>query len=301
MGEISMLSVFSYGGGVQSTAALVLAAQGKIDYHLFLFCNVGEDSENPKTIAYVNEIAKPFAQQHGLSLLELQKRRRDGTPETIYQRLTKPGSRSIGIPVRMSNGAPGNRSCTVDFKIKVCDKWLLDHGVRDALLLEKRLAAWLEARHESAIPLSLVPHLAAFPRPLARVGLGISLDEFQRMRSSDLEWKQNAYPLIDLRLTRQDCMNIIERAGLPIPPKSSCKWCPFHRLSYWIAMRRDDPTMFAECVTLERFINERRGSLGLDAVWLTRYGKPLDKVVSDTLQPALWEEDDMCESGYCMV
>jgi hypothetical protein len=29
-------------GGVQSTAALVLASQGKIDYQTFLFCNVGE-------------------------------------------------------------------------------------------------------------------------------------------------------------------------------------------------------------------------------------------------------------------
>ena len=38
-----MLKVFSYGGGVQSTAALVLAAQGKIDYQTFLFCNVGAD------------------------------------------------------------------------------------------------------------------------------------------------------------------------------------------------------------------------------------------------------------------
>jgi 3'-phosphoadenosine 5'-phosphosulfate sulfotransferase (PAPS reductase)/FAD synthetase len=48
-----MIRVFSYGGGVQSTAALVLAAQGVIDYHTFLFANVGEDSENPDTLAYV--------------------------------------------------------------------------------------------------------------------------------------------------------------------------------------------------------------------------------------------------------
>jgi hypothetical protein len=32
-----MIRVFSYGGGVQSTAALVLAAQGVIDYHTFLW------------------------------------------------------------------------------------------------------------------------------------------------------------------------------------------------------------------------------------------------------------------------
>jgi len=52
-----VLKAFSFGGGVQSTAALVLAAQGRIDYHTFLFCNVGEDSENPDTLTYVQEVA----------------------------------------------------------------------------------------------------------------------------------------------------------------------------------------------------------------------------------------------------
>ncbi len=34
--------VFSCGGGVQSTACLVLAAQGKIPYQTFIFANVGD-------------------------------------------------------------------------------------------------------------------------------------------------------------------------------------------------------------------------------------------------------------------
>ena len=64
-----MLKVFSYGGGVQSTAALVLAAEGTIDYRTFVFCNVGEDSENPATLAYVHEYAQPYAAAHGLNFL----------------------------------------------------------------------------------------------------------------------------------------------------------------------------------------------------------------------------------------
>ncbi len=56
-----MIKVTSYGGGVQSTALLVLAAQGRIDFKTFLFCNVGDDSENPETLEYVRQIAIPFA------------------------------------------------------------------------------------------------------------------------------------------------------------------------------------------------------------------------------------------------
>lgn len=44
---MSQLRVFSFGGGVQSTAALVLAAQGEIDFTAFIFANVGADSEHP--------------------------------------------------------------------------------------------------------------------------------------------------------------------------------------------------------------------------------------------------------------
>ena len=40
------LKSISYGGGVQSTALLVLAATYDIDYPLFLFANVGERSEH---------------------------------------------------------------------------------------------------------------------------------------------------------------------------------------------------------------------------------------------------------------
>ena len=41
------LRVFAHGGGVQSTAALVLSAQGRIDFPVHLFANVGDGSENP--------------------------------------------------------------------------------------------------------------------------------------------------------------------------------------------------------------------------------------------------------------
>ncbi len=265
-----MLKVFSYGGGVQSTAALVLAAQGKIDYKTFLFCNVGDDSENPETLNYVHEIALPYAKMHGLDLIELQ-HTRFGEIETLYERLTRPESHSVGIPVRMSgNGAPGNRNCTLDFKIRMVAKWTKQHGAT-----------------------------AAQP---AMIGLGISLDEFQRMRTdSGIPHEKLVYPLIDLRLDRQQCTNIIHAAGLPVPPKSACWFCPFHSLRTWQEMRQNQPVLFEKAADLEVLINQRRTTLGKDPVWFTRKLKPLAQVTTDLSQDSLFEEDDTCESGYCMM
>jgi hypothetical protein len=268
------VKVFSFGGGVQSTAALVLAAQGRLDFQTFLFCNVGADSENPDTLFYVHEIMMPFAATHGLTLHELQRMRRDGSPETLYGWLTRPGSRSIGIPVRMSNGAPGRRSCTANFKIKVVDKWLRQHGGKERG---------------------------------AHVGLGISLDEITRMKPNmdpeTMAWKENVFPLIDLRLDRQACFNIIERAGLPIPPKSACVFCPFHTLRRWQSMRQHEPEQFWYSADLETLINQRRAALGLDPVWFTGKLKPLAQATTELEQGELFaeEDQDQCESGYCFV
>lgn len=266
------LFVTSYGGGVQSTALLVLAAQGKIDCKTFLFCNVGDDSENPDTIKYVHEVAMPFAREHGIEIIELQKVLRTGETDTLYQRLTKPGSKTIGIPVRMSNGAPGNRSCTADFKVLVVDKWLRAHGGKQRG---------------------------------AQVALGISLDEFQRVKPNmdpaTLAWKENVFPLIDLRMDRQACMNVIRSAGLPVPPKSSCWFCPYHRLSVWQEMRQKQPELFWKAARLEETINARRALMGKDNVWLTRKLIPLAMATTEMVQNSLFEDDDVCESGYCMM
>lgn len=266
--------LYRTGGGVQSTGLLVLAAQGKIDFKTFLFCNVGDDSENPDTITYVNEVAIPYAKDHGIEIIELQKVLRSGETDTLYKHLTKTNSKSIEIPVRMSNGAPGNRSCTADFKVLVVDKWLRQHGGK----IEQ-----------------------------AQVGLGISLDEFQRVKPNmdpaTMKWKENVFPLIDLRMDRQQCMNVIQSAGLPVPPKSSCYFCPFHRMEVWQEMRQKQPDLFWKAANLEETLNERRASLGKDKVWLSRKLIPLAMATTSMIQGHLFEEDndDVCESGYCMM
>lgn len=266
------MRVISYGGGVQSTALVVLAVQGELgDVEAALFANVGDDSEHPDTLRYVREISQPWARAHGFAIEILDRRTRDGRVETLWQRLMKEGSRSLPIPVRMPDtGAPGTRSCTADFKIRVVAKWIKAHGAT-----------------------------AAHP---AEVLLGISWDEIERLGNKKLvPYETVAYPLIDRRLTREDCKRIIERAGLPVPPKSSCFFCPFHRPTVWARMRRDEPALFAKAAFLETTLNARRKMLGRDFVYLTRFGKPIGEAIQ-VEQPALdfgTGPGETCDEGYC--
>lgn len=261
--------VISYGGGVQSTALLVLAARGEINYHIALFANTGDDSENPKTLEYVRTIAADYCRAQGIQFEELQRQTRAGHTETLYEHLTRPESRSLSIPVR-TGGKPMNRKCTVNFKIKVILRWLRAHGA---------------SKHDPATS-----------------ALGISLDEFQRARSSsNIPYQHITYPLLDLRLTRYDCTRIIEREGLPVPPKSSCYFCPFHRLSEWQQLRHESPELFERSADLEAILNARSRKLGHRGVWFTNKLVPLRDATSEHLQLPLAESDDNCESGYCFT
>lgn len=264
-----MIRAFSFGGGVQSTAALVLAARGEIEFPLFIFANVGEDSENPATLDYVETHAKPYAERHGIELCEVRRRRRDGSAETLMQRIER-DTRSVPIPMRSAGGAAGHRNCTAEFKIRVIAKELKRRGAT-----------------------------AAHP---ATTGLGISVEEWSRMRSdSGIPWQTLAYPLVEAGLDRQACVNVITRAGLPVPPKSSCYFCPFHRLNEWRRMRRERPDLFAASVVLEAMLSERNIALGRIPVYLTAHGRPLDRVVGDHDQLDLFDDASCDVAGYCHV
>lgn len=269
------IRAISFGGGQQSTALLILAAQGRIDFRTFLFANVGDDSERPETLRYVEEHAKPYAAEHGLELVELrhvmQRGPDKGQERTLLQQVERP-SRTIDIPVRMANGAPGNRSCTADFKIKIVGKWLQQHG--------------------------------ATPDNPAIVGMGISVDEIHRANNrSPVPHERVVYPLLDLGLRRTDCQRIVRDAGLPVPPKSACWFCPFHRPEDWHDQRRNDPELFARSCALEAQINDRRAVLGKDPVFFTRFGKPLAEAIPSgvDLLPMFDEADGACDSGWCMT
>ena len=278
------MKVFSFGGGVQSMAVLVLSAQGKLDYTDFLFSNVGDDSENPKTLEYVAKYAVPYAEQHGLRLIEMKRERRlPSQPQTLYQELYAEAN-YVPIPLYLNGGGPQRRSCTGKWKIQVVDKYV--------------------RRHYGATKTNRI-----------EIGVGISTDESHRMRTDDPErdpYTYKTYPLIDLMMNRNACLQTIANAGIPIPPKSSCYFCPYKKTSEWIEMSRTEPDLFQKAVELEDMINvklSRRTTIHSDRPtaygYLNKTKRPLSELRDRaSMQPKMegLDEDPLaCESGYCMT
>ena len=81
--------------------------------------------------------------------------------------------------------------------------------------------------------------------------LAIAWDEIHRMKDSRVDYVTNLYPLIDRQFTRADCVATIEEAGLPIPQRSSCYFCPFNSVDRWRWLYETHPDLFERAVALE--------------------------------------------------
>ena len=71
------------------------------------------------------------------------------------------------------------------------------------------------------------------------------------MKPADVLYVKHCYPLVDLKLKEADCIEIIKKAGLPIPVKSGCFYCPFQSKAKWVDLYKKHPDLWELSKKLE--------------------------------------------------
>lgn len=124
--------------------------------------------------------------------------------------------------------------------------------------------------------------------------IGFSTDEMERCRVYDPseKWRQ-VYPLIDQRMSRSDCMALVERMGWPPPPRSACWMCPYRNDQEWLELKQSQPDEFAKAVRFEQEIRQLDGHM-----WLHKDCVPIAEVKLND-QPDLFAKP--CASGMCFT
>ena len=85
--------------------------------------------------------------------------------------------------------------------------------------------------------------------------LGISLDEVGRMKPSREPWLRHRWPLVDMGMTRQDCMEWFNaRYSDRHLPRSACVICPYRSDEHWLELKRSEPTSYQEAVQFDRWL-----------------------------------------------
>ena len=278
-----MLNIISLGAGVQSSTMLLLADRGEIEPmpDMAIFSDVGDEPQEVydwlewlktevknipiKTVSYGDRV---LSEQVG-------KDRPKGKFKTMpipawiklgehQQEVTDPETgevTSVQLPER--SGGLLRRQCTVDYKIRPLIR---------------------QARIETGI----------FGKPtpdeiLVTQWIGISLDEMQRMKDSREKFIDHRWPLIEMKWTRQHCLQWFAENYGKTPPRSACTFCPFHDNREWRHIRDNYPEKWQEAIEMDRLIRHiwasqdrpgefflHRDRIPLEDADLTAYDEQLD-------------------------
>ena len=172
-------------------------------------------------------------------------------------------SQGVATPVR--------RQCTREYKIQAIE--------REA----RRLMGYMKGQRIKHRAVSMI---------------GISADEASRAGISRTKWVTNSYPLLDARLRRSDCIHIIESAGLPVPKKSACVFCPYHSNAYWRDLKENHQHEFERAVSFDEAIRDMTKMGFMQPIYLHRSLIPLSAVDFTKKQGELFDEE--C-AGVCGV
>lgn len=264
------MNIISLGAGVQSSTMALMAARGEITPmpDAAIFADTG--AEPRRVMEYLDYIESliPFP------LYRVQKG--EGLKHHIVEAVS--GGRFAGAPFfTESDNREGRlrRQCTREFKVEP-----IQAKGRQLLGFQKG------ERIKGAV---------------AQMWIGISTDEAIRMKPAFVKWQENRWPLIEMDMSRQDCLRWMEHNGYRMPAKSSCTFCPYHDDALWRDMKLNDQESWDEAVEIDRMI--RAGVRGTtQKLYLHRSLKPLEEVdfrnAADHGQVDMFGEE--CE-GMCGV
>jgi len=210
----------------------------------------------------------PWLEARGVKVATVVNQARGGTDVVI-------GDSKTPIPAYTVNGGKDGsirRQCTGDWKIQPIRRYLQAHRQG------KPVELWL----------------------------GISSDEWHRAKDADVQYITHRYPLLDLGMSRADCLTWLAAHNLPSPGKSSCVFCPFLNKRAWQQMKREGGADWQHALEVDAairdvrppgqlFVHTRRVPLSEAVVIPEDSGfSQLDLLASD-------DADAECDSGHCFL
>lgn len=256
-----MINIISLGAGVQSSTMALMAAAGEITP--MPDCAIFADTGDEPESVY--EWLRWLEKQLPFPVVKV-------SIGTLSLAAMSPRPSENGgylrpaLPVYFKDAGVGQRHCTMDFKITPVQRYA------NMLRRGGMVSMWL----------------------------GISTDEAHRMKPSRLDWAVNRYPLIENRQTRLHCIEWMAKHKFPKPPRSACRYCPYHSDDEWIRLKTEEPKEFWRAVQFEKDYQRAAAETALKHVpYFHSDCKPLDEVEFITgRQPDLFGNE--CE-GMCGV
>lgn len=268
----------SLGAGIQSSTLVMMMVTGSLPWvDSILFADTGDESV--KTMEHLDWL-EGQVKLHTNGRVEIHRVFRGGSlSDRIRNRAAGRGvinnDRFVSAPFytegrKGKRGGQGKRQCTREFKIEPLER------------MQRELLGYKPRQR--------------IPPGSCEVWIGISTDEIVRAGAAFSRWIVNRYPLLEMRMSRRDCIAWLESRGYPVPPKSACTFCPYRSNSEWRWLRDNDPQGWEDALEIDRLIRNTPGMR--EREYLHRDRVPLADVDLSTDEDRGQGMLDICE-GHC--
>lgn len=284
--RMSTTRVLSLGAGVQSSALALLASRD--DHRLrdagYVLPDVAVFADTGWEPAYVYRHLDWLEEQISFPLIRVTA---GDLRANLRKGVTASGHRFVDVPLFLvdEKGKKGmlRRQCTNHYKIRP-----INRAIRQF------------AGGERGRP---------FPRDRkVEMWIGISRDEVARMKPSREPWIEHRWPLVDIGMSRRDCLEWFESEypGRHLP-RSACVVCPYRSNEHWVELKKLEPASFQEAERFDKWLRKSKSNPIRTIVngrpYLHSARRPLGSVIAECEISAGNEPDlftDECD-GMCGV
>ena len=268
---MNMMKAISLGWGTQSFGLAAMSALGILP-PVDVAIHADTTHERRETYEFAARWT-PWLEEHGVRVVTVENPRKG-----IIENWTATGIMIAAYTTYEDGRASGilRRQCTHDWKIMPIRRWLQVN--RDGQPVEM----WI----------------------------GISLDELERSRISDVLYIKNVYPYLEFNISlvggtryglrRSDIVHWLQANDLEVPVKSACVFCPYHDRRTWREIQLASNGDWEKAVQVDEAIRHKCPGY---TCYLTSARKPLAdcnfRSQEEQGQMTLWEAEE-CQ-GMCFL
>jgi hypothetical protein len=160
---------------------------------------------------------------------------------------------SMPLYVRNPDGAAGGmlkRQCTDEYKVGPSNRTIKEELAKRGLATVSKGWQWdpfFQRWDDAWWVEEEAPRFYPSRDIYVESWFGMSTDELRRTDPyRGPYWMKARYPLVELRMSRDDCVNWLKANGFKVPLKSSCKQCPYRSDEAWLWIPMNAPDVFEE-------------------------------------------------------
>lgn len=264
---MKQINVLSWGGGTQSTALMlmILEKEINIDLDYIIFSDTG--AEAIFTYEQIYKVQKYVKEKYNHDIIITSKCKQKKSDEDIIKMIK---NNKIDSSYRTSKYSDLKQELKLYLKgvtsnWNAIPLWTIDNNGKLGKTPNKHCTIAYKVNQQLK-ELRLRENIKQFRenKHLINFHIGFSVDEISRVKPNPMKYAKNIFPLIDNNLTKEDCINYVNRKLGFKPVSSVCNICFANDIERVHKIYKEDKKGWQEILEIDNLMEQHKCK-GLDS------------------------------------